>query len=81
MTAQGLAGVLARVRTSPYLPGIRSRLWRFVPAGRAAPTEVGALGPPTPEEPEQPPDPGALRPSSTAGPLLAVIARLPLDEP
>ena len=28
---QGIAGVMARQRTSPYLPGVRSRLWRFVP--------------------------------------------------
>ncbi len=34
-TAGGLAGVLARRLTSPYLPGMRSRLWRFVPAGAA----------------------------------------------
>jgi hypothetical protein len=33
VAAQGLAGVLARQRSSPYLPGVRSRLWRFVPAG------------------------------------------------
>ena len=39
-TAGGLAGVLARRLTSPYLPGVRSRLWRFVPAG--APVQVGA---------------------------------------
>src|SRR4029077_5637216 len=31
--AQGIAGVLARQRSSPYLPGIRSRLWRFVAVG------------------------------------------------
>jgi bifunctional non-homologous end joining protein LigD len=31
--AQGLAGTMARVRTSPYLAGVRSRLWRFVAAG------------------------------------------------
>ena len=30
--AQGIAGILARQRMSPYLPGIRSRLWRFVAA-------------------------------------------------
>ena len=28
--AQGIAAVMARVRTSPYLPGVRSRLWRVV---------------------------------------------------
>src|SRR5436190_14328355 len=33
--SQGIAGVLARQRTSPYLPGTKSRLWRFVAAGPA----------------------------------------------
>jgi bifunctional non-homologous end joining protein LigD len=37
--AQGIAGVMARVRTSPYLSGVRSRLWRFVPADVAAPDD------------------------------------------
>jgi len=32
-TTQGLAGTMARQRTSPYLPGVRSRLWRFVATG------------------------------------------------
>jgi bifunctional non-homologous end joining protein LigD len=36
VTAQGLRGIRARQRTSPYLPGVRSRLWRSV--------EVGAVG-------------------------------------
>lgn len=36
VTAQGLLGIRARQRTSPYLPGVRSRLWRSV--------EVGAVG-------------------------------------
>ena len=30
--AQGIAGILARQRMSPYLPGVRSRLWRYVAA-------------------------------------------------
>ena len=30
VVAQGIAGVLARQRSSPYLAGVRSRLWRFV---------------------------------------------------
>ena len=29
-TAQGLFGIRARQRTSPYLPGVRSRLWRSI---------------------------------------------------
>ena len=36
VTAQGLRGIRARQRTSPYLPGVRSRLWRTV--------EVGGVG-------------------------------------
>ena len=38
VVAQGVAGVLARQRSSPYLPGVRSRLWRFI---AAAPGAVG----------------------------------------
>src|SRR3954451_16504138 len=33
--AQGIAGVRARQRTSPYLSGVTSRLWRFVPVAPA----------------------------------------------
>ena len=32
VSAQGIAGVLARRRTSPYLPGVRSKLWRSIVA-------------------------------------------------
>ena len=48
VSAQGLLGVRARQRTSPYLPGVRSRLWRSIavsgpealqPAGDALPAE------------------------------------------
>ena len=35
VTAQGIAGVLARRRTSPYLPGVHSGLWRSIVAGPA----------------------------------------------
>ncbi len=63
--AQGIAGMLARQRTGPYLPGVRSRLWRYVAAspGSAGSVEVGAeaAGP-------------------AAAPVLALISRLPLDE-
>ena len=69
--AQGIAGILARQRMSPYLPGIRSRLWRFVPAtpGSAAP---GPEGEPSAE--------GEVPPPTAAAPVLALISRLPLDE-
>ncbi len=77
VTAQGLAGVMARRRTGPYLPGIRSGLWRFVPAGAA-----------THATPAGPSDPVATMPDAVAtthveraasAPVLALISRLPLD--
>ncbi len=69
VAAQGLAGVLARQRLSPYLPGIRSRLWRFIPV-RATP---GSLA-------EAAADAAAEMASRVAGaaPVLALIRRLPL---
>jgi bifunctional non-homologous end joining protein LigD len=69
---QGLAGILARHRTSPYLPGTRSRLWRFIPVGDARLPDG------------QIPGAGASGdlPPGTA-PVLALIRRLPLglDDP
>jgi ATP-dependent DNA ligase len=69
VTAQGIAGVLARRRTSPYLPGVRSRLWQSIPAG---PREPGGAAPEADTS-------GA----SASGPVLALFRRLPLgmDEP
>ena len=71
--AQGIAGMLARQRSSPYLPGIRSRLWRFV---AATPNQAaGGLGP-------GPADEAALDdiPGPAAAPVIALISRLPLDD-
>lgn len=62
--AQGIAGILARQRTSPYLPGVTSRLWRYVPVARAA-AKRGAAAPS-----EDAP--------SAAAPVIALIRRLPL---
>jgi len=69
--AQGIAGVLARQRSSPYLAGVRSRLWRFIPASGAAAVdaETGA---------ELAADSGDVV-SPPAAPVLALIERLPLD--
>lgn len=76
-TEQRLAGVLARVRTSPYLPGVRSRLWRFIPStpDSVPPGEAPPAGP----EAAGPDEAGTAR--RPTGPVLAVISRLPLDEP
>lgn len=67
--AQGIGGVLARARTSPYLPGVRSRLWRSVAVGPGAESETIA-GPETTAGPE-----------AIAGPapVLTLLRRLPLD--
>src|SRR4051812_49530033 len=63
--AQGIAGILARQRASPYLPGGRSRLWRvFAPPPRAPPAG-GADDDPNLEAP------------TAAAPVLALISRLP----
>jgi hypothetical protein len=79
VTAQGLGGVLARERRSPYLPGVRSQLWREIPArpGRAAADpEPGAD---QPGRRVELPSPGNAQPPGT-GPVLAVFRRLPLDD-
>ena len=68
VAAQGVAGVLARQRMSPYFPGVRSRLWRFIPAVAA----VGALT----DEGVEPLPP----PTVAIAPVLALISRLPLDD-
>jgi len=66
VASQGIAGVLARARTSPYLPGVRSRLWRSI---AVRPTDAGPSD--VPAEPEADP--------RSAGPVLTVLRRLPLD--
>jgi hypothetical protein len=66
---QGIAGVMARQRSSPYLPGVRSRLWRFIAVGPA-------VVPATPDQADMAPD---AEPSTTASaPVVALIRRLPL---
>ena len=65
--AQGIAGVMARQRSSPYRPGVRSRLWRFIPAVEA--TEANAA---STDEPEVAPG------TPAAAPVVALIRRLPL---
>lgn len=68
VAAQGIAGVLARSRTSPYLPGVRSRMWRsiVVRAADAGATEDNA-------------EAAETEPGLRAAPVLTVLRRLPLD--
>jgi len=73
VAAQGLLGVRARQRGSPYLPGVRSRLWRIVIAGGrqgggAASTEAVDAEP-------LPVGPSAAQKAR----VLALIRRLPLE--
>ena len=67
IVAQGLAGMMARQRQGPYLPGIRSRLWRFVPAvaGSVPASELA-------DAPEES--------TSATAPVLAMLSRLPLED-
>jgi len=74
--AQGIAGVMARQRTSPYLAGVRSRLWRFIPAV-AVPAATGEIAPANADASDVDADADEFhRPA--AAPVVALIRRLPL---
>jgi ATP-dependent DNA ligase len=66
IVAQGLAGMMARQRQGPYLPGVRSRLWRLIPAveGSVPASELA-------DAPEE---------TSATAPVLAMLSRLPLED-
>ena len=75
VTAQGIAGVLARRRTSPYLPGVHSALWRSIVAGPPRDGEAageasrrGGLGD------------GRSRARTATAPVLALFRRLPFED-
>jgi ATP-dependent DNA ligase len=68
-TAQGIGGVMARQRTSPYLAGVKSRLWRFVPVAPASAAGGRAAQATLALEDHAP---------TAAAPVLALISRLPL---
>ena len=75
VSQQGVAGILARRRASPYLPGVRSTLWRSIVAG-----EPGATGSvETSGERAAGSEPAEDRAPATA-PVLAMFRRLPFDE-
>jgi bifunctional non-homologous end joining protein LigD len=67
IVAQGLPGMMARQRQGPYLPGIRSRLWRFIPAVEGSVPAADLAD--APDEP-----------TSATAPVLAMLSRLPLDD-
>jgi bifunctional non-homologous end joining protein LigD len=71
--AQGIAGVMARQRTSPYLAGVRSRLWRFIPASPAAPGDPIPIDSRSADR-----DAEELETTTAAAPVVALIRRLPL---
>ncbi len=76
VSAQGLLGIRARQRTSPYLPGVRSRLWRSIAVeGLAASEGVGQPAGALPDEDAEliagVPDRGER--------VLSLIRRLPLE--
>jgi hypothetical protein len=77
VSEQGIAGVLARRRSSPYLPGVRSTLWRSIlaspPGERLAPDADGARGELAAG------GPGGDSATGTA-PVLAMFRRLPFPE-
>jgi bifunctional non-homologous end joining protein LigD len=74
VTAQGLRGIRARQRSSPYLPGIRSRMWRSVDVGEETSKAAAAAA-----------VSGTTGEADVDGTLdrkervLALIRRLPLD--
>jgi bifunctional non-homologous end joining protein LigD len=67
--AQGIAGMMARQRTSPYLAGVTSRLWQFIPVAPAVTAGARAAQTTLALEDHAP---------TAAAPVLALISRLPL---
>lgn len=78
VSAQGIAGVLARQRTGPYLPGVRSILWWSIAAGPPASPAVAATGEPTAVDPTTVGPAGAG--AAGTAPVLALFRRLPFDD-
>jgi bifunctional non-homologous end joining protein LigD len=82
VSGQGLFGVRARQRSSPYLPGVRSRLWRSVTVGgwaEAPGTGVGTAATEGDERAASEESPGVLGPGPRSERVLALIRRLPLE--
>ena len=77
---QGLFGIRARQRMSPYLPGVRSRLWRLVAVegAAAAAAEAGSGRDPSGVLPDEDVDLIAGIPDRGER-VLSLIRRLPLE--
>ncbi len=69
--SQGVPGVIGRHRRSPYLPGVRSGLWRLVATTARAAAVPGTGG--------EPGEPGAS--GLPTVPNLALLLRLPFEDP
>ena len=82
VSGQGLFGVRARQRSSPYLPGVRSRLWRSVAVGGwAEPSAACAAGAADEPGASDQSESGVevLGPGARSERVLALIRRLPLE--
>jgi bifunctional non-homologous end joining protein LigD len=82
VSGQGLYGIRARQRASPYLPGVRSRLWRTVATGDwAEPSATGVTGAASARDDDHRPDAvvEVLGTPPRSERVLALIRRLPLE--
>jgi bifunctional non-homologous end joining protein LigD len=78
VTAQGLFGIRARQQTSPYLPGVRSRLWRSVAVNSRSGTPTAREATANAAEMAAARDIGE-GPDDRREHVLALIRRLPLE--
>ena len=78
--AQGIPATIARHRRSPYLPGVRSRLWRLVATTAERGDPIAGQGSATGADAG---DVAGLaesaEPVAPTAPILALIQRLPLE--
>jgi len=81
VSGQGLYGIRARQRTSPYLPGVRSRLWRSVAVGEwADPSAAGVTASAGSSDAlDGQAEVEVFGPAPRSERVLALIRRLPLE--
>jgi ATP-dependent DNA ligase len=79
VTAQGLSGIRGRQRSSPYLPGVRSRLWRSVAVDVAGAARRGASAERADAAEMAAASDIGGGPADRAERVLALIRRLPLE--